>query len=325
MAGASGPVYSLLEENRMAGPTLVVMAAGMGSRYGGVKQIDRVGGGGETLLHYSVYDAILAGFSRVVFVVRRSIAEDFKETVTDRLPGSIDWALAYQELDSCADPASAERARSAGRSKPWGTAHAVLCARDELPGAFAVVNADDFYGRDAFSSMAAFLASPAAAGPAGEAAIVPYRLEATLSPAGPVARGLCTIGGEYLESVAERYSIESLGDRIVCDSGDGRSLTLSPGDQVSMNFWGFPHAALSGLADYFSGFLSAHAGEPASEAQLPAAVEYLRASSHLRVRALAPGRQWFGMTYKADREAAAARIAELSASGAYPSPLWGRA
>lgn len=309
----------------MAGPTLVVMAAGMGSRYGGVKQIDRIGAGGETLLDFSVYDAARAGFSRIVFVVRRSIAEDFRETVTARLPGSIDWTLAYQELEACADPPSAELARRAGRSKPWGTAHAVLCARSEIPGAFAVVNADDFYGRDAFSSMAAFLSGPAAAGPGGEGAMVPYGLEDTLSPSGPVARGVCDIRGQYLEGVTERYSIERRCGGIVCDSGDGSAMELAPDDPVSMNFWGFPRSALDGLEDYFNGFLSARSGDPSSEAQLPAAVEYLRSHVGLRVRALAPGRQWFGMTYRADRAAASARIAELSSAGAYPSPLWSRA
>ncbi|MBU0929077.1 MAG: NTP transferase domain-containing protein [Spirochaetes bacterium] len=309
----------------MAGPTLVVMAAGMGSRYGGVKQIDRVGRAGETLLHYSVYDAVLTGFSRVVFVVRRSIAEDFEETVTARLPGSIDRRIAYQELDSLVDPASAERARNAGRSKPWGTAHAVLCAREEIPGPFAVINADDFYGREAFASMAAFLSGPRAAGPGGEAAIVPYRLDSTLSPSGPVARGVCGIDGGYLRSVVERYSIERRGDRVVCDSGDGQAMELAGGAPVSMNFWGFPRAALGGLASYFESFLAERSGEPSSEAQLPTAVEALTSSAGLRVRALEPGREWFGMTYREDRESAAARISELVAAGVYPSPLWDNA
>lgn len=307
----------------MNAPTLVVLAAGMGSRYGGVKQIDRVGKAGETLLDYSVFDALASGFSRIVFVVRRSIADDFKQVVLSRIEGKVDYALAYQELDSLIDPASAALASAAGRSKPWGTAHAVLCAREAIASPFAVINADDFYGREAFAAMAAFLAGPAARSGA-EGAIVPYRLERTLSVAGSVSRGVCRVEGGYLLGVTENTAIEKRGGRVL-SSGGGAEVELPADAPVSMNFWGFPLSALDGIDDYFRRFLAEKAAEPKSEAYLPSAVDDLVAGGKLRVRALEADSEWFGMTYREDREAAARRIAELSASGRYPSPLWGRA
>lgn len=295
--------------------TLVVLAAGMGSRYGGIKQMDRVGPGGETLLEYSVFDAFAAGFSRAVFVIRGDIRDDFRSTILARLPGRIAYDLAFQELDSLIDPAV--RSRAVGRKKPWGTAHAVLCSRPFLDGPFAVINADDFYGREAYAAMASFLSAGT-----GEGALVAYPISAVLSAAGTVSRGVCRTDGDFLAGVAERTAISLRDGRIECADGGGAAI-LDPETPASMNFWGFPASALDGIEEYFRDFLAGGAGNPGAESYLPAAVDRMISRGNLSVRVLRTGAEWFGMTYAADRAAAAARIAELTGTGRYPAPLWG--
>ncbi|MDR1099551.1 MAG: NTP transferase domain-containing protein, partial [Treponema sp.] len=183
----------------MMGPILVVLAAGMGSRYGGLKQMDRIGKDGEVLLDYSVYDALRSGFEKVVFIIRHDIEKDFRELVLDRMGSKVRWELAFQDLDSLIPPALFEKARQAGRAKPWGTTHALLCAAGKIDAPFTVLNADDFYGREAFEAMGKYLRGS----DSRDAAIVPYNLEKTLSPQGTVTRGVCEIQGEYLVSVDE--------------------------------------------------------------------------------------------------------------------------
>lgn len=295
--------------------TLVVLAAGLGSRYGGVKQVDRVGAAGETLLEYSVYDALGAGFSRIVFVIRRGILDDFRSTILARLPSRVACDLAFQELDSLIPAAHLER--SVGRTKPWGTAHAVLCARPFLSGPFAVVNADDFYGREAYAALAGFLTSGS-----GEGALVAYPLESVLSGAGAVSRGVCALDGDRLSGVEEHLSIARRGSRIESARADGSLEVLAADTPVSMNCWGFPAAALEGIGEYFDEFLDRRSADPKAESYLPAAVDRMLSRGTLSVRVLRPGAEWFGMTYAEDRSASARRIAELTAAGRYPAPLW---
>lgn len=298
----------------MAKTTLVVLAAGIGSRYGGVKQIARVGEGGETLLEYATYDALESGFSRIVFVIRKDIQDEFRSTILDRLPPRVSYDLAFQDFDSLVGPEVL--ARAAGRTKPWGTAHAVLCAGPFLDGPFAVINADDFYGREAYAAMASFLA-----GGTDEGALVAYPVASVLSLAGSVSRGVCRLEGDYLASVTEHPEISLKDGRIVSVAED-RVEVLDPSTPVSMNFWGFPPAALEGIDEYFKDFLARRADNPKAESFLPAAVDQMISRGRLSVRALRTESEWFGMTYGEDRVAAVRRIGELTRTGKYPSPLW---
>ena len=303
----------------MKGPILVVLAAGMGSRYGGLKQIDRIGPGGEVLLDYSVYDARRAGFSKAVFIIRRDIEKDFRELVLSRIQGSIEYELAFQELDSIVPPAALEESRRIGRTKPWGTAHALLCAKDRIDAPFTVLNADDFYGRESFAAMGKYLADPANT----DGAIVPFRLEKTLSPQGTVTRGVCEISAGYLASVKELKAIEKKDGRIFNTGADGERQYLAAETPVSMNFWGFPTGIFPKLQSYFDEFLKTAAGDPKSECYLPLAADWFIKNGSLRIRSLEADSEWFGVTYREDRETAANRIGELIERGVYPASLWG--
>ncbi len=306
------------------GPTLVVLAAGMGSRYGGVKQIDGIGAEGETLLDYAVFDALRSGFSDVIFIIRASIESDFRSTVLMRMGNRVHWDVAFQELDSLIPSASMEAARIAGRTKPWGTAHAVLCARGKIHGSFAVINADDFYGRESFAAMGSFLSSEQkdAAGPIPFGALVPYRLDRTLSSSGTVARGLCRIVDGELVGITEQTAIQRKDGIIFAELPSGEKAELAPETPVSMNIWGFPHSSLDGIESFFLRFLAENAGRPKAEAYIPDAVDYMIRQGSLRVRALAADSEWFGISYRADRDAAVNRIRELVAAGLYPTALW---
>lgn len=305
----------------MSGPALVVLAAGMGSRYGGVKQLEGFGAGGETLLDYAVYDALRSGFSEVVFIIRAAIEADFRESVIARMGAKVPHRLAFQEPDKLIPKKARDAARDAGRTKPWGTAHALLCAREQISGPFAVINADDFYGREAFAAMAAFLSS--AEGGSGQwGALVPYRVDRTLSPSGTVARGVCLVEGGELRAVVERTAIERKGEAVVASLPGGAAEELPVETPVSMNFWGFPSAALDGIGRYFADFLKTSAGDPKAEAYLPNAVDSMIREGTLRMRALEADSEWFGVTYREDREAAVRRIRALVESGRYPASLW---
>jgi choline kinase len=303
----------------MKGPILVVLAAGMGSRYGGLKQMDRIGTSGEVLLDYSVFDARRAGFAKAVFIIRHDIEKDFRELVLSRIQGHIECELAFQELDSIIPKAALEESRTLGRTKPWGTAHALLCAQDRIDAPFTVLNADDFYGREAFAAMGACLADGAASG----GAIVPYRLEKTLSPQGTVTRGVCKVAGGYLVSVDELKAIEKKDGRIFNTGPDGKLQELAAETPVSMNFWGFPADIFPKLQRYFDEFLKAAASDPKSECYLPLAADWFIKNGFLKIRSLDADSEWFGVTYREDREAAVKRIAELVSQGVYPASLWG--
>jgi dTDP-glucose pyrophosphorylase len=306
----------------MKGPILVVLAAGIGSRYGGLKQMDTIGKNGEVLLDYSVYDAIKSGFEKIVFIIRPDIEKDFRELVLRRMGSKVKWELAFQQMDSLIPPDIFKKAQEAGRTKPWGTAHALLCAADKIDAPFTVLNADDFYGREAFAAMGKHLSGPNA----DEPAIVPYQLEKTLSPQGTVARGVCEIRDSYLVSVDELTAIEKKDGRIFNTNPDGSTRDLPPETPVSMNFWGFSPAILPEFTKFFDDFLKTFAadmkGQIKSECYIPKAADHFIKQGIIKIKALTANPDWFGVTYKEDREAAIKKIGELTANSVYPDSLW---
>jgi choline kinase len=306
----------------MKGPILVVLAAGMGSRYGGLKQMDKLGKSGEVLLDYSVYDAFRSGFEKVVFIIRHDIEKDFRETVLARMGSKVRWELAFQEPDSLIPQALYAEAHKAGRTKPWGTAHALLCAAENIDAPFTVINADDFYGKEAFAVIGKHLCSAQAE----ESVIVPYRLDKTLSLQGTVTRGVCEIKNGYLLSVEELTAIEQKGGRIINTADDSSVRELAADSPVSMNFWGFPPSILPEFKKYFDEFLETFAANiPAqlkSECYIPRAADCFIKKNVVKIKALSADSEWFGVTYREDKEAAVKRLAELTSAGVYPDSLW---
>lgn len=305
----------------MKGPILVVLAAGMGSRYGGLKQMDKIGKNGEVLLDYSVYDAVKSGFEKIVFIIRHDIEKDFSEQVLSRIGSKVKYELAFQDAESLIPGDIFASAQKAGRSKPWGTGHALLCAADKIDAPFTVLNADDFYGREAFAVMAKHLS-----GADVTPAIVPYRLEKTLSPQGTVTRGVCEVNEGFLTGVDELTSIEKKDGRIFNTASDGSVRGLLPETPVSMNFWGFLPDILPEFKKYFDDFLKTFAADMEkhikNECFIPKAVDYFLKQEIIKVKVLSANSDWFGVTYKEDREAAIKKIDELTASGVYPASLW---
>jgi hypothetical protein len=303
----------------MKEPILVVLAAGMGSRYGGLKQMDKLGSNGEALLDYSVYDALRSGFKRIVFIIRHDIEKDFREIVLSRMGNAVPYSLAFQDLDSLIPPDIYREAQKLGRTRPWGTSHALLCAADQIDAPFAVINADDFYGREAYAVLGNYLSTLSGA---PEAAIVPYRLETTLSPQGSVARGICGVKEGYLLSVEELVSIKKEGDTIYNTNPDGTRRELAPDTLVSMNFWGFPETILPEFQKYFDDFINSSYKDIKSECYIPGAADHFIKQGIIRIRSLPADSEWFGVTYKDDKAAAVERIAALTARGVYPAKLW---
>lgn len=297
-------------------PTLVVMAAGMGSRFGGTKQLAGVGPNGETILDYSVYDALSAGFGKVVFVIREAFADAFKQGIGGRYSHLIDVAYAYQELDNL--PSGCEPASE--RTKPWGTAHAVWCARPEVNGAFAVINADDFYGRDAFSQMATYLESVGTK--PGSYAMVGFAVDGTLSPNGSVSRGVCQVdaSGNLIE-VTEHTDLVRSDAGVVSTFADGTTQLLPLETLVSMNFWGFTADFMDQCEIYFAKFYSENQTSAKAECYLPSAVTHLMQTGKATVKVLGTSGQWFGLTYPDDRGAVVDALSDFTCQGIYPSPL----
>ena len=302
----------------MKKPILVILAAGIGSRYGGIKQMEKFGKQGEVLLDYSVFDALRGGFGKAVFVIRHDLERDFKETVLARMKGKVNYELAFQDLDSLIPAAISEAAKKAGRTKPWGTAHALLCAAEKINAPFAVINADDFYGREAFAAMGKFLSEDGQK----DGCIVPYGLEATLSPVGTVARGVCEIKNDYLVSIEELTAIEKKEGVIFNTGPDGVKRELKGDTPVSMNFLGYPDSILPKLKQYFDDFITSSGMEPKSECYIPRASDWFINNNFLKMRALKADSEWFGVTYKEDKEAAIKRLTALTAQGVYPDTLW---
>jgi hypothetical protein len=301
-------------------PTLLVLAAGMGSRYGGLKQMDPMGPHGETVLDYSVFDAIRAGFGRVVFIIREDFAEAFREGVGARFAHRIQVDYAFQKLDDL--PAGFEV--PAGRAKPWGTAHAVRAARHLVREPFAVINADDFYGRDAYERAAAFLRQPAPADdPVEHYAMVGYPLLNTLSDHGDVNRGICSRDASGLLTGVEEYvRIERENDGIVRgDALDGSRRPIAVETPVSMNFWAFPASHFAGLEEEFHAFLTEHGQAEKSECYIPTVVDARIRKGLADCAVLDTTSHWFGVTYPQDKPHVVSSIQRLIDSGEYPSPL----
>lgn len=294
-------------------PQLVILAAGLGSRYGGVKQLDAVGPGGAALMDYSVYDALRSGFGEVIFIIRPDLQQTFDEFARTRFGTRFPWRTALQRLEDVPNGAVVP----AGRTKPWGTTHAVLAAAAEIAGPFAVLNADDYYGAEAIAAVAQFLKAET---DASTHAIAGYRLGDTRSAAGPVNRGVCRIGPDRcLETIEEVKGLEMAPDGSFTGVGESGPLRVAGDAIVSMNLWAFQPAALDtlrrGLIDFFN-------GPSPDESLLPTVLRAAIASGEARVRVLKSGSRWFGITHPADREPVVAAIRRLVNEGRYPEQLW---
>lgn len=296
-------------------PTLLILAAGMASRYGSMKQIEGFGPSGETIMDYSIYDAIRAGFGKVVFIIRKDFADNFKAIFEPKLKGKIETDYVYQQLDSLTNG----YATPASRTKPWGTAHAVLCAKDAIKEPFAVINADDFYGRDAFEKAYTFLMNDCSP---KQQAIIGYELARTLSANGTVSRGVCEVDeNKNLVSISERTKIYAEGEKIVYEDAAGKH-EVPYNSSVSMNFWCFDASIFSITEKMFAAFLQEHGQEEKSEFFIPiVADKYIKQGLGV-VKVIPTSSQWFGVTYKEDAPGVQQSVDNLVAAGEYPSSLW---
>jgi len=296
-------------------PTLLILAAGMGSRYGGLKQVDPVGPNGEAIIDYSIHDAIQAGFGKVVFVIRQSFADAFRASFDSKLAGKIQTEYVFQELDSFVpDPSRI----SPGRSKPWGTGHAVLVAKDLVKEPFVVINADDFYGPRSYSLLKASLDLAGQ----NEYCMVGYRLDRTLSDHGYVSRGVCQTDEQgFLRTVVERTHIEKTDGRVISKLDDGSVINLGGEEVVSMNIWGFMPSFFDHLDSHFRTFIGENAGNPKSEFYIPYVVNELIAEGTITLKVLESEDQWFGVTYKEDKQQAINSIHQLIEQKVYPENL----
>ncbi len=293
------------------GPTLLILAAGMGSRYGGLKQIDTVGPSGETILDYSIYDALSAGFKKIVFVIRRDIEDAFKQSVGKRYESLTDVDYVFQELDALPEGFSLPE----GRTKPWGTGHAILVAQNAIDGPFGVINADDFYGRDAYEQLSAFLSQSL---PSNLHAMVGYKMRNTLSEHGTVSRGVCRRDREgFLESVEEVTAISKVGKH--ARAGE---LEFSGDEIVSMNLWGFQTDIFEALNNQFAEFLKERSQEPKSEFYIPFVVDEEIREQRAKVMVLQTESQWTGVTYREDKPNVETFIRKLIQTGVYPEDLF---
>ena len=297
-----------------ASPTLLVMAAGMGSRYGGLKQIEAVGPSGETIIDYSIFDAMRAGFGKLVFIIRKDIEQPFKEVVGARFEKRIAVEYVFQELDKIPAGFSVP----AGRTKPWGTTQAILMASDAIHEPFAVINADDFYGAESYKVMAQQLQSGS-----GDYAMVGFVLRNTLSEFGTVARGVCRVGSDgYLEQVVELTAIARDGDHAKDTSSDGKVTMLTGDEPVSMNMFGFTPQVFPKLQEHFKKFLLANSSDLKKECYIPSTVNEMLQAGEAKVKVLRSNDSWFGVTYREDHAQVVASIQRLIKNGKYPERLW---
>ena len=297
-------------------PTLFVLAAGMGSRYGGLKQIDGLGPSGETIMDYSVYDALRAGFGKVVFVIRKDFEEAFRKAVISKYADKVPCEVCFQSVDSVPEGCT----YNPERTKPWGTNHAVLMAKDLIKEPFAVINADDFYGRESFQVLADYLKS--VEGTTGKYCMVGYRVANTLSENGSVSRGVCaTDENGYLTDVVERTKIEKVGDKIIYTE-DGVDTEIAPNSPVSMNMWGFTPEYFEYVEKAFVEFLQARGQELKSEFYIPTLVNDMIRSGKATCKVLDTTSKWFGVTYAEDRPQVVMKINNLVREGVYPEKLF---
>ena len=289
--------------------TLLVMAAGMGSRYGGLKQLDQIGPSGETIIDYSVYDAIEAGFNKIIFIIREVFEEQFKAQVADKYLNKIEVEFAYQDIDdlpsgfSCPD----------GREKPWGTGHAILSANHLVHEPFVVINGDDYYGKESFKVISDYYFRGKE-----QFCMVGFRLGNTLSSFGAVTRGVCSVENKKLSSVVETGDLRKKGNIIYSD----RDISFDGNEPVSMNMWGFTPVLFHHLKEKFIDFLNVHGREVKSEFLIPSIINELIQDGDEKVHVLETNSSWFGVTYKSDKPIVEKKIQQLVSSGVYPSPLF---
>ena len=289
--------------------SLLVMAAGMGSRYGGLKQLDAVGPSGETIIDYSVYDAIEAGFNKAVFIIRDDFEREFKSQITDKYSGKIQVEFAFQDLHDLPDGFTCPE----GRNKPWGTGHAILAAADLIHEPFVAINGDDFYGRESFKIVADYYLSGA-----DDFSMVAFQLDKTLSTFGGVTRGLCTVKEGKLDTVIETGELQRTEQGVTSD----RNIKLDGSEPVSMNVWGFTPVLFKYLKTMFVGFLNDEGNELKSEYLIPSVVNDLIKSGREDVHVLRSASSWFGVTYKDDRPFVMGEIQKLIDRGTYPKQLF---
>ena len=285
------------------------MAAGMGSRYGGLKQLDAIGPSGETIIDYSVYDAIKAGFTKVVFIIRKDFEQEFKSKITDKYEGRIQVEFAFQDLNDLPDEFTCPE----GREKPWGTGHAILSARNVINEPFVAINGDDFYGRESFKVVADYYRKGA-----NSFSMVAFKLDKTLSSFGGVTRGLCTVNDEKLNTVIETADLEKTDYGV----SSNRDIKLDGSEPVSMNVWGFTPILFKYLEEKFVEFLSENGTEMKSEYLIPSVVNELIQSGQETVHVLRSGATWFGVTYKEDKPYVEGEIEKLVNKGEYPGKLF---
>lgn len=298
-------------------PTLLILAAGMGSRYGGLKQLDQMGPNGETIIEYSVYDAIQAGFGKVVFVIRRDIEPAFREALGDKFAQHIEVAYVHQELDNI--PAGIEV--PAERTKPWGTGHAVLVAADQIQEPFLMINADDFYGREAYVAAAEFLSNVHVA--ESTWCLIGYQVKNTLSDFGTVSRGTCQVDENgFLTHIVERTKIGKEDGKIVDFATEDKE-ELDPNAPVSMNMMGFSPTVFDTCRTYFEEFIRENYTQPKAEFYIPEVMGRAIKEGSATVKLLTSEANWFGVTYQDDKPIVQQNLQELTNSGKYPSPLWG--
>ncbi|NOU18173.1 MAG: nucleotidyltransferase [Bacteroidales bacterium] len=298
-------------------PTLIILAAGMGSRYGSLKQVDALGPNGETIIDYSVFDAMRAGFGKVVFVIRKDIEKDFMDVFGKRFTGKIPFEVVFQELDMLPKGFNCP----AERTKPWGTAHAVWVARNVVNEPFAAINADDFYGADSFQVLAKALSNPNLA--KGSYFMVGYRLGNTLSEQGSVSRGVCTTDQKaMLQTVVEHTQIERINGKVCFRNEQGNNVEINENLSVSMNFWGFTPDFFNHIENMMSGFFSGAITNAKAEFYIPTAVNNLIVDKKATCEVLPTKAEWFGVTYPGDKQMVMSRLKELVSERKYPSPLW---
>lgn len=299
-------------------PTLLVLAAGMGSRYGGVKQIDAVGQNGECLLDFANFDAKKSGFGNVVFIIRKDIEADFRARLFDRIAANFDADYVFQSRESLLT--ADEISKTLERKKPWGTIHAVLCAEEKIKAPFAVINSDDYYGREAFATLGNYLSN--ISNDSTEHAMVGYVLGKTMSKSGSVSRGICTVKDGYLDSIVENTKISYEGNGIVSELND-KKIALTGDEWVSMNLFGFTPKAFEGFHEYWENFKKEGLFTEKQEALLPVAASDIVKSGKGKIKFFTSTENWFGMTYPEDREIVKQEIINKIKANYYPEKLWG--
>ncbi len=296
--------------------TLLILAAGMGSRYAGLKQLESVGPRGETIMEYSIYDALQSGFNKIVFIIRQSFEDTFRELFINKISGKTDVAIVLQSVNDI--PAGMDFNRE--RQKPWGTAHAIWSARNCVQEPFAVINADDFYGRNAFKEMARFLKSKTRAQD-NHYAMCGYNIEDTLSPGGGVSRAICSLSNIFLETAEEHTDVRINKQGEIKSRHHGKEYTITPGTPVSMNIWGFTPGIFPLLEEKLVEFLNKNASDMHAECYIPVVIQELIRNQQAVVEVLQCDSRWFGITHKADKDHATRNIHQLVKTGEYPPGL----